>query len=287
MYYPAFGLEAPIELHERFPSTWLEEKSSDDNEIEEEKFSGEFDSSNSKSFSNMVEFEKIEGNLSRCQSLTIRRSSLEKCRSENDFLDRKIFESGRNRWKSADEINSLKICQVDDDSADVGLLQGANVCEPFFEKANSISVHSDLGSLQSFEEDPSNFSETERNFLDLINFQPHSLSPIQSSAEILNEGNSQSDETIATDQTFIKKNELNDSEFIPNDSSFQIFFDEQNLSQTKNKTKMLNQTFTSVLHTDGLEQIQEDFHFQRQADSFQVPTIGSNPQFFEEVCTHF
>ncbi|CAF3459631.1 unnamed protein product [Rotaria socialis] len=46
--------------------------------------------------------------------------------------------------------------------------------------------------------------------------------------------------------------------------------------------RYLNPTFSSVLHTNGSNNLQEDASFQRIAETIQVPTIGTNPKHFDE-----
>ena len=47
--------------------------------------------------------------------------------------------------------------------------------------------------------------------------------------------------------------------------------------------KMLNQTISSVLYTNGFQTIQEDDHFQHRAHDVEVPIIGTDPKHFDEV----
>ncbi|CAF0928389.1 unnamed protein product [Rotaria sordida] len=46
--------------------------------------------------------------------------------------------------------------------------------------------------------------------------------------------------------------------------------------------RLLNQTFSSVLYTNGNNTIQEDKTFQHSANDIEVPTIGTNPKHFDE-----
>ncbi|CAM4771306.1 unnamed protein product [Rotaria magnacalcarata] len=46
--------------------------------------------------------------------------------------------------------------------------------------------------------------------------------------------------------------------------------------------RYLNQTFSSVLHTNGSNHLEEDTSFQRTAETIEVPTIGTNPKHFDE-----
>lgn len=48
--------------------------------------------------------------------------------------------------------------------------------------------------------------------------------------------------------------------------------------------KILNQVFSSILYTNGYNSIQEDKKYQHSADDIEVPTIGTNPEHFDEVC---
>lgn len=47
--------------------------------------------------------------------------------------------------------------------------------------------------------------------------------------------------------------------------------------------KILNPIYSSVLHTNGYQQIQEDMKFQHTANDIEVPSIGTNPKHFDEV----
>lgn len=51
--------------------------------------------------------------------------------------------------------------------------------------------------------------------------------------------------------------------------------------------KILNQVFSSILYTNGHNTIQEDKRFRRTSDDIEVPSIGTNPEHFDEVCLVF
>ncbi|CAF3429001.1 unnamed protein product, partial [Rotaria sp. Silwood2] len=46
--------------------------------------------------------------------------------------------------------------------------------------------------------------------------------------------------------------------------------------------RLLSQTYSSVLYTNGNNIIQEDKSFQRSTGNIEVPTIGTNPKHFDE-----
>ena len=48
--------------------------------------------------------------------------------------------------------------------------------------------------------------------------------------------------------------------------------------------RILNQMFSSVLHTNGYNTLQEDKKFEHTANEMEVPIIGTNPKHFDEVC---
>ena len=47
--------------------------------------------------------------------------------------------------------------------------------------------------------------------------------------------------------------------------------------------KILNQIYSSVLHTNGYHNFQEETKFQHSANDIEVPSIGTNPKHFDEV----
>ena len=48
--------------------------------------------------------------------------------------------------------------------------------------------------------------------------------------------------------------------------------------------RQLNLTFSSVLYTNGNNTLQEDRRFQRSTENIDIPSIGTNPKHFDEVC---
>ena len=51
--------------------------------------------------------------------------------------------------------------------------------------------------------------------------------------------------------------------------------------------RILNPTYSSVLYTNGYNNLQEDTKFERSADEVEVLSIGTNPKHFDEVCLYF
>lgn len=49
-------------------------------------------------------------------------------------------------------------------------------------------------------------------------------------------------------------------------------------------TKLLNQDFSSVYFTNGYQTIEEDYKFQHSDIDIVVPSIGTDPKHFDEVC---
>lgn len=54
-----------------------------------------------------------------------------------------------------------------------------------------------------------------------------------------------------------------------------------------NERRILNQSFSSVLYTNGDNRLQEDTSFERSTNGIEVPSIGTNPKHFDEVCHMF
>ena len=81
-------------------------------------------------------------------------SMIEKSRSHNDISSiAPRHQIGRKKSKSFDVTSLIKQFTSNEDPANVGLLQGADVSEPFADRLISASIHSDLESIHSLDQE--------------------------------------------------------------------------------------------------------------------------------------
>ena len=103
-------------------------------------------------------------------------SIVEKSRSHNDIFSmdqRHLQPIGRKKSKSFDVASLLsKQLTANQDPANVGLLQGADVSEPFADRLISTSIHSDLESIHSLEQEHLPAVVTVEPFTYVFNYSP-------------------------------------------------------------------------------------------------------------------
>jgi hypothetical protein len=85
----------------------------------------------------------------------INQSLIEKSRSHNDIFSINQKSITKSKSKSLDITSLIKQSQSsENDSAHMGLLQGADISEPFDDRLISTSIHSDIESIHSLEHEP-------------------------------------------------------------------------------------------------------------------------------------
>lgn len=102
-------------------------------------------------------------------------SMVEKSRSHNDIFSmgqRHPPPIGRRKSKSFDVASLIKEFTANHDPADVGLLQGADVSEPFADRLISTSIHSDLESIHSLDQEQLPSVVTVEPFTYVFNYSP-------------------------------------------------------------------------------------------------------------------
>ena len=235
------------------------------------------------SFTNLIQADRDESELNDYRlrhMMGLSESSstfMDKSRSHNDLLSNNFTRLEYKRSKSFDENVLMKTNECNDEQENLGLLEGADISEPFADRNISTSIHSDVESIRSTgqlaeistnieEENEEIRSSTQISdtFAELSMFRPHSLSTIPSSRESQYESSGDGEDLSENDRQ--KK-----TSFEPLRSNLTTN-DDQNWMKTEIS---INQNESSVQQIQTIERIAKvsDLEIVKQGKGFKIGYI--------------